>query len=203
MNTNLNTSTNQNNSNETYQSFSISFTEPWLFDTPNLVGGSYFFTARGQGQYSYLPFDTQQQGGTLRWGRRFKWPDHYFRGSWMIKWSNNIYIAEDTTYFNTGFSGFSMDNIEILEKNGLGLNLTFEVIDGIKALGVRYGVSASDVVYFTHGTTIGVNTVIQRKGIRLGLLVTRNFTDVLELARLKMPDMYSLLSVRPEALVAS
>ena len=76
-----------------------------------------------------------------------------------------------------------------------------EVIDGIKALGVRYGVSASDVVYFTHGTTIGVNTVIQRKGIRLGLLVTRNFTDVLELARLKMPDMYSLLSVRPEALV--
>ncbi|HIG14159.1 MAG TPA: hydantoinase/oxoprolinase family protein [Gammaproteobacteria bacterium] len=76
-----------------------------------------------------------------------------------------------------------------------------EVIDGIKALGVRYGVSASDVVYFTHGTTIGVNTVIQRKGIRLGLLVTRNFTDVLELARLKMPDMYSLLSVRPEALI--
>ena len=76
-----------------------------------------------------------------------------------------------------------------------------EVIDGIRALGVRYGVSASDVVYFTHGTTVGVNTVIQRKGIRLGLLVTRNFTDVLELARLKMPDMYSLLSVRPEALV--
>ncbi len=76
-----------------------------------------------------------------------------------------------------------------------------EVIDGIKALGVRYGVSASDVVYFTHGTTVGVNTVIQRKGIRLGLLVTTNFTDVLELARLKMPDMYSLLSVRPEALV--
>ena len=76
-----------------------------------------------------------------------------------------------------------------------------EVIEGIKALGVRYGVSPSDVVYFTHGTTVGVNTVIQRKGIRLGLLVTRNFTDVLELARLKMPDMYSLLSVRPEALV--
>lgn len=76
-----------------------------------------------------------------------------------------------------------------------------EVIDGIKALGVRYGVSPADVVYFTHGTTVGVNTVIQRKGIRLGLLVTTNFTDVLELARLKMPDMYSLLSVRPEALV--
>ena len=76
-----------------------------------------------------------------------------------------------------------------------------EVIEGIKALGVRYGVSATDVVYFTHGTTVGVNTVIQRKGIRLGLLVTNNFTDVLELARLKMPDMYSLLSVRPEALI--
>tara|TARA_Y100001960_G_scaffold41411_1_gene40410 strand:+ start:749 stop:3160 length:2412 start_codon:yes stop_codon:yes gene_type:complete len=106
----------QSNSNETYQSFSISFTEPWLFDTPNLVGGSYYYTARGQGQYSYLPFDTQQQGGTIRWGRRFKWPDYFFRGSWMIRYSNYKYIANHPDDFKSG--GFDTENITILENDG-------------------------------------------------------------------------------------
>mgnify|MGYP001452223726 CR=1 FL=1 len=82
-----------------YQSFSISFTEPWLFDTPNLVGGSYFYTQRGQGQSNSLPIDIQQHGGSLRWGRRFKWPDYFFRGSWMMRASNNKYIADESVYY--------------------------------------------------------------------------------------------------------
>ena len=48
---------------------------------------------------------------------------------------------------------------------------------------------------------VGVNAVIQRKGIRLALFVTRHFRDVLELARLKSPDPYHLLSERPKPLV--
>ena len=105
----------QNNNNAAYQSFSLSFTEPWLFDTPNLVGGSYFYTARGQGQSNYLPFDTQQQGGTLRWGRRFKWPDYYFRGTWMIRGTKYKYIADDPSDFETSFN---MENIEINDDDG-------------------------------------------------------------------------------------
>ncbi len=77
-----------------YQSFSISFTEPWLFDTPNMVGGSYYYTERGQGQGSYLPFDIKQHGGSLRWGRRFKWPDFFFRGSWMFRFGNKSYLSD-------------------------------------------------------------------------------------------------------------
>jgi len=77
-----------------------------------------------------------------------------------------------------------------------------EVMLGIRELHSRYGIDAGDVNYFTHGTTVGVNTVIQRKGIRLCLFVTENFADVLEVARLKMPDPYDLLSVRPEPLVS-
>ncbi len=58
-----------------------------------------------------------------------------------------------------------------------------------------------DVTYFTHGTTVGVNAVIQRKGPRLALFTTRNFEDVLEMARLKIADMYNLLSRRPPVLI--
>ncbi|MDP6709364.1 MAG: hydantoinase/oxoprolinase family protein [Alphaproteobacteria bacterium] len=76
-----------------------------------------------------------------------------------------------------------------------------EVIRGLEELAERHGVDAGEIVYLTHGTTVGVNTVIQRKGINLCLFVTENFEDVLELARLKMPDPYDLFSRRPVPLV--
>ncbi len=76
-----------------------------------------------------------------------------------------------------------------------------EVVQGIGELERRFGVPASEIEYFTHGTTVGINAVIQRRGIKLALMVTRNFVDVLELARLKMPDPYHLLSARPQPLV--
>ena len=76
-----------------------------------------------------------------------------------------------------------------------------EVLAGLAALQERYGVRPGDVSYFTHGTTVGVNTVIQRKGVNLCLFTTKNFEDVLEVARLKMPDPYDLFSRRPMPLV--
>ena len=76
-----------------------------------------------------------------------------------------------------------------------------EVVEGLRLVGERYGISAKDVGYFTHGTTVGVNTVIQRKGLKLALFTTEHFRDVLEIARLKIPDMYNLLSKRPEPLI--
>jgi N-methylhydantoinase A len=76
-----------------------------------------------------------------------------------------------------------------------------EVMEGLRQIEQRFGVKPADIEYFTHGTTVGVNTVIQRKGIRLCLFTTENFCDVLELARLKMPDPYHLFSRRPVPLV--
>ena len=63
-----------------------------------------------------------------------------------------------------------------------------EVMEGVRQLEARYGVKPGSITYFTHGTTVGVNTVIQRKGVKLCLFTTENFVDVLELARLKMPE---------------
>lgn len=77
-----------------------------------------------------------------------------------------------------------------------------EVIAGIGGLQERYGGDAANISYFTHGTTVGVNAVIQRKGLRLALFTTENFSDVLELGRLKLPGMYDLLSRRPAPLIS-
>ena len=78
-----------------------------------------------------------------------------------------------------------------------------EVTTGLLQLQARDGIDPRNISYFTHGTTVGVNTVIQRKGVMLGLLTTANFEDVLELARLKIPQIHNLFSRRPAALITA
>ena len=77
-----------------------------------------------------------------------------------------------------------------------------EVLHGVQELVKRYGIDPADIDYFTHGTTVGVNAVVQKKGAKLGLITNRYFEDVLALGRLKTPDMYSLHSLRTEPLVS-
>lgn len=76
-----------------------------------------------------------------------------------------------------------------------------EVIAGVKQLEERYGIQPEQITYFTHGTTVGINTVIQRSGLKLALFATENFCDVLEIGRIKTADMYHLLSRRPDPLI--
>ena len=76
-----------------------------------------------------------------------------------------------------------------------------EVTRGLARAAELYGIRPEEIAYFTHGTTVGINTVIVRKGLNLALMTTEGFRDVLELERLKIPDMYNLLSKRPEPLI--
>lgn len=77
-----------------------------------------------------------------------------------------------------------------------------EVLQGMNELANRYGIDPAEINYFTHGTTVGVNAVVQKKGSELGLITNLHFEDVLALGRLKTPDMYSLHSLRPDPLIA-
>jgi N-methylhydantoinase A len=77
-----------------------------------------------------------------------------------------------------------------------------ELLRGLDLLEERHGVAPSDITSFVHGTTVGINTVIQRKGANLALITTERFEDVIELARLRMPEAYSLFSRRGAPLVS-
>ncbi|TSJ64641.1 hydantoinase/oxoprolinase family protein [Starkeya sp. 3C] len=76
-----------------------------------------------------------------------------------------------------------------------------ELMTGITLLAEREGVDPAQVTRFVHGTTVGINTIIQRKGVPLALFTNAGFEDVIELARLRMPDMYSLFCSRPDPLI--
>ena len=54
-----------------------------------------------------------------------------------------------------------------------------DVVDGLRALVEITGLDPSDIRYLVHGTTIAVNTVLQRNGATLGLLVTAGFGDIM------------------------
>ncbi len=76
-----------------------------------------------------------------------------------------------------------------------------ELLTGLSLLAEREGLDPAAVSRFVHGTTVGINTIIQRKGAKLALITNAGFEDVIELARLRMPDMYSLFCHRPEPLI--
>jgi N-methylhydantoinase A len=61
--------------------------------------------------------------------------------------------------------------------------------------------AAEDVSMLVEGSTIGINTLVQRNGARVGLLVTRGFRDVLELGRLRLPRVTDFYVTRPAPLV--
>ncbi|WP_180900567.1 hydantoinase/oxoprolinase family protein [Martelella soudanensis] len=77
-----------------------------------------------------------------------------------------------------------------------------EIALGLDTLAGTAGLRAEDVVHFSHGTTVGVNTVIQRNGDRIALFTTAGFEDVLEVARLKIPEIHNLYCSRPMPLIA-
>ncbi|TGT91323.1 hydantoinase/oxoprolinase family protein [Mesorhizobium sp. M8A.F.Ca.ET.161.01.1.1] len=61
--------------------------------------------------------------------------------------------------------------------------------------------TAPAVAFFGHGTTVGTNALIERRGAPTALITTHGFRDVLEIARQRRPELYSLQTVRPEPLV--
>jgi N-methylhydantoinase A len=72
---------------------------------------------------------------------------------------------------------------------------------GLDRLADEHGVDLREIGAVVHGTTIAVNTLIQRTGARLGLLVTEGFRDVLELQRLRLPNPFDLDGSRPLPLI--
>ncbi len=115
-----------------YRTFTIGFTEPWLFDTPTTLGVSLFDTRQ-----NYL-YDLQQTGGSLRIGRRFRWPDDYFRGDWVltaqrsdVRNGNGIYLegASSQVSVTQIISRNSIDN-PVFPTYGSNVSLSIEMAGG-------------------------------------------------------------------------
>ncbi len=54
------------------------------------------------------------------------------------------------------------------------------------------GISPQKFAFFAHGSTVVINALTERKGAKTGLITTRGFRDVLEIARGDRPDFFNL-----------
>jgi N-methylhydantoinase A len=73
------------------------------------------------------------------------------------------------------------------------------VLDGLEALGI----AGRDVRRLVHGTTVGTNAVLERRGARVALLTTAGFRDLIEIGRTKrnIPVLFVPTFVRPRPVV--
>jgi N-methylhydantoinase A len=75
--------------------------------------------------------------------------------------------------------------------------LTQGIIDCIR----KSGLAASAIDELIHGSTIAINTLIERKGAKTGLIVTRGTRDVYTIGRGNRPEAYNLMFHRHRPLV--
>ncbi|MQY28150.1 hydantoinase/oxoprolinase family protein [Nocardia aurantia] len=78
---------------------------------------------------------------------------------------------------------------------------TVAVARGLAAIAAQAGIAPSEFGAVAHGTTIGLNTIIQRRGARLALAVTEGYRDILEIGRSRMPSSFDLHAAKEEPLV--
>ena len=75
------------------------------------------------------------------------------------------------------------------------------IIQGTREAAERSGFAVKDISQVTYGTTLVANLLLERKGVRVGLIATEGFRDVLETGTEQRYDMYDLTARRAEPLV--
>ena len=80
-------------------------------------------------------------------------------------------------------------------------NYADAVIAGVRSLLEELGSPPGALEELLHGCTVATNAILEGKGAPTALLTTRGFRDVLELRRVRVPELYEPLYERPPPLV--
>jgi N-methylhydantoinase A len=76
----------------------------------------------------------------------------------------------------------------------LGKSLTTppKLVEGINSGVAKAGATYGDASLFLHGSTVAINTLLERTGAKTALLTTKGFRDIYEIGRVNRPDSYNL-----------
>jgi N-methylhydantoinase A len=72
---------------------------------------------------------------------------------------------------------------------------------GVLNVLAKAGVAPASIDFLAHGTTMVINALTERKGVKVGLITTKGFRDALEIARGNRPDCFNLAYQKPEPFV--
>jgi len=75
------------------------------------------------------------------------------------------------------------------------------IIAGLQELFSQKSINGESISEIIHATTVATNAILGLKGAKTGLITTQGFRDVLEIRRLRMPQLYNLSWEKPRPLV--
>ncbi len=75
---------------------------------------------------------------------------------------------------------------------GKTLSTPQRLVDGIETGVGKAQASFAAAKLFLHGTTVAINTILERTGARCALLTTQGFRDIYEIGRVNRPEAYNL-----------
>src|SRR5882672_10696458 len=75
---------------------------------------------------------------------------------------------------------------------GKTLSTPHRLVDGIDKGVEKAGSDFRSAGLFLHGSTVAINTILERTGARTALLITEGFRDIYEIGRINRPDAYNL-----------
>src|SRR5580704_4609435 len=84
---------------------------------------------------------------------------------------------------------------------GKALSTPHHLVEGISAGVEKAGTTYASAGLFLHGSTIAINTILERTGARTALIITQGFRDIYEIGRINRPDAYNLFFRKHEPLV--
>ena len=104
--------------------------------------------------------------------------------------STSMRIASDIGGTFTDVAAFDEKSGRLLL--GKALSTPARLVDGITAGVDRAGARYGDAGAFLHGSTIAINTLLERSGAKTALITTEGFRDIYEIGRINRPDAYNL-----------
>lgn len=78
------------------------------------------------------------------------------------------------------------------------------ILSGVQAICEKAGITPADIETFLHGTTVATNAVLEGKGARVGLIVTKGYRQIMQIARSYVPGGLAgwIIWPKPEPLAA-
>src|SRR5215470_8210509 len=119
-----------------------------------------------------------------------------YRSVKMPRRAPTLRIAIDTGGTFTDCVWVERGRVRMLKVFSTPVDPSLAIADAIKKI------TTESAVTLLHGTTVGTNTLLQRKGARTALVTTAGFEDAIEIGRQARPKLYDFFFDRVEPLVA-
>jgi N-methylhydantoinase A len=114
--------------------------------------------------------------------------------------SPRIRVGVDTGGTFTDFVFQKDHDLHLFKLPSTPADPSLAITQGLQRVCDETAVSFDDIEV-VHGTTVGTNALLQRRGARVALVTTSGFEDVLVIGRQARPELYNLNAVKPPPLV--